>query len=194
MSDLPAEGEHQGAFKGGRPAGLGRLAWVACFSSRLQLAPAYSCLLCCLWPHAPRGCTAQTLSSTPLLALLLLPLDGFALSHFYAPLLHMPPWYSYKTRPWLPPHACPLHVVWWKMLEGHPVMHHGGCMVRLTRLPPSKHVLMLSTPLILKNKNKLRACNKALKTNVSRKCFLTTFILVSPVLFAFISWEQAFPG
>jgi hypothetical protein len=27
----------------------------------------------------------------------------------------------------------------------------------------------------------------ALKTNVSRKIFLTTFMLVSPVLFAFIS-------
>jgi hypothetical protein len=58
------------------------------------------------------------------------------------------------------PHACPLHVVWWKMLEGHPVMHHGACIVKLTHLPPSKHVLMLSTPLILKNKNKLRACNE----------------------------------
>jgi hypothetical protein len=76
-------------------------------------------------------------------------------------------------------------------------MHHGTCMVRLTRLPPSKHVLMLSTPLISKIKNKLRACNefkykfrggfKASKTNVSRKCFPTTFMLVSPVLFAFIS-------
>jgi hypothetical protein len=40
------------------------------------------------------------------------------------------------------------------MLEGHPVMHHGACMVRLTRLPPSKHVLMLSTPLISKIKIK----------------------------------------
>jgi hypothetical protein len=79
------------------------------------------------------------------------------------------------------------------MLEGHPVMHHGACMVELTRLPPSKHVLMLSTPL---NKNKIRATNefkykfreilKALKTNVSREIFLTNFMLVSPVLFAFI--------
>jgi hypothetical protein len=77
------------------------------------------------------------------------------------------------------------------------VMHHGACMVRLTRLPLSKHVLMLSTPLISKIKDKLRACNefkytfrgvfKALKTNVSRKYFLTTFMLVSLVLFAFIS-------
>jgi hypothetical protein len=39
-------------------------------------------------------------------------------------------------------------------------MHHGACMVRLTRLPPSKYVLMLSTPLISKNKNKHRACNE----------------------------------
>jgi hypothetical protein len=36
------------------------------------------------------------------------------------------------------------------MLKGHPMMYHGACMVRLTRLPPSKHALMLSTPLILK--------------------------------------------
>jgi hypothetical protein len=65
------------------------------------------------------------------------------------------------------------------------VMHHGACMVKLIKLPPSKHVLMLSTPLISKNKNKLRACNefkykfrgvfKALKTNVSRKIFSDYF-------------------
>jgi hypothetical protein len=83
------------------------------------------------------------------------------------------------------------------MLGGHPVMYHGVCMVRLTRLPPSKHVLTLGTPLISKIKNKFRAMGelkhkfregfKALKTNVSRKIFLTTFMLVSPVLFAFIS-------
>jgi hypothetical protein len=58
-------------------------------------------------------------------------------------------------------------------------MYHGACMVRLTRLPPSKHVLMLSTPLISKIKNKFKAMGelkhkfregfKALKTNVSRK-------------------------
>jgi hypothetical protein len=44
-----------------------------------------------------------------------------------------------------------------KMLKGHPMMYHGACMVRLTRLPPSKHALMLRTPLILKIKNKIRA-------------------------------------
>jgi hypothetical protein len=41
-----------------------------------------------------------------------------------------------------------------KMLKGHPMMYHGACMVRLTRLPPSKHVLMLSTPLISEKKIK----------------------------------------
>jgi hypothetical protein len=90
-----------------------------------------------------------------------------------------------------------------KMLKGHPMMYHGACIVRLTRLPPSKHVLMLSTPLISKIKNKFRAMGelkhkfrevfKALKTNVSRKISLTTFMLVSPVSFAFISREQTFP-
>jgi hypothetical protein len=94
------------------------------------------------------------------------------------------------------PHACPR--MWFdNMLKGHPMMDHGACMVRLTILPPSKHVLMLSTPLISKIRNKIRVINdfkykfrgvfKALKTNVSRKYFPTTFMLVSPVLFAFIS-------
>jgi hypothetical protein len=55
----------------------------------------------------------------------------------------------------------------------------------LIKLPPSKHVLKLSTPLISKIKNKLRAINelkykfrevfKALKTNVSRKIFSDYF-------------------
>jgi hypothetical protein len=83
------------------------------------------------------------------------------------------------------------------MLEGLPEMHHVACMVRLTRFPPSKHVLMLSTPLISKIKSnfrgmgelkhKFREVFKALNTNVSRKIFLTTFMLVSPLLFASIS-------
>jgi hypothetical protein len=87
---------------------------------------------------------------------------------------------------------------------GHPMMHHGACMVRLTRLPPFKHVLMLSTPLILKIKNNFRAMGelnhkfrevfKALETNVSRKIFPTTFMFVSPVSFASISSEKASPG
>jgi hypothetical protein len=76
-------------------------------------------------------------------------------------------------------------------------MHHGACMICLTRLPSSKHVLRLSTHLISKIKNKLKAINdlkhklrevfKALKTNVNRKYFPTTFMSVSPVLFVFIS-------
>jgi hypothetical protein len=77
------------------------------------------------------------------------------------------------------------------------MMHHGACMIYLTRLPPSKHVLSLSTPLISKIKNNFRAMGeikqkvrevfKPLKINVSRKYFPTTFISISPVLFAFIS-------
>jgi hypothetical protein len=46
-----------------------------------------------------------------------------------------------------------------KMLKGHPMMYHGACMVRLTRLPPSKHALVLSTPLILKIKIKSELLN-----------------------------------
>jgi hypothetical protein len=45
-------------------------------------------------PACSTSCTAQTLSSTPLLALFVLPLDALALSHVHAPLLHllhMPP-------------------------------------------------------------------------------------------------------
>jgi hypothetical protein len=76
-------------------------------------------------------------------------------------------------------------------------MHYGACMIKLTRLPPFKHVLRISTPLIskIKNiframgkfKNKFREVFKPLKTNVSRKYVLISFISVSPVLFAFIS-------
>jgi hypothetical protein len=41
------------------------------------------------------------------------------------------------------------------------MMYHGACMVKLTRLPPSKHVLMLSTTLISKiKKNKFRDVNE----------------------------------
>jgi hypothetical protein len=55
---------------------------------------------------------------------------------------------------------------------------------------------MPSTPLVSKIKkframgeikHKFREGFKALKTNVSRKYFPTTFMLVLPVLFAFIS-------
>jgi hypothetical protein len=76
-------------------------------------------------------------------------------------------------------------------------MHYGACMICLTRLPLSNNVLRLRTPLISKIKNKFRAIDelkhkfrevfKALKTSVSRKYLPTTFMLVSPVFFAFIS-------
>jgi hypothetical protein len=77
------------------------------------------------------------------------------------------------------------------------MVHYGACMINLIRLTPSKHVLRLSTPLILKIKNifeameelkhKFREVFKPLNTNVSRKYFPTTFILVLLVLLAFIS-------
>jgi hypothetical protein len=57
------------------------------------------------------------------------------------------------------------------------MIYHGACMICLTRLAPSKHVLRLSTPLISKIKTKFRAMGelkhkfrevfKPLKTNVS---------------------------
>jgi hypothetical protein len=84
------------------------------------------------------------------------------------------------------------------------MMYYGVCMTNLTRLPPFKHVLRISTPLISKIRNIFRAMGKLkhkyrevfkpLKTNVSRKYVLTSFILVSPVLFAFISSQQTFPA
>jgi hypothetical protein len=61
------------------------------------------------------------------------------------------------------------------------MMHQGACMICLTRLPPSKHVLRLSTPPISKIKNKFRAMAelkhkfrkvfKALKTRFKSKIF-----------------------
>jgi hypothetical protein len=56
-------------------------------TSLLLLAQFFSSALCCF----VTACTFQTFSSTPLLALLLLPLDVFALSHLHAPLPHMHP-------------------------------------------------------------------------------------------------------
>jgi hypothetical protein len=43
-------------------------------------------------------------------------------------------------------------------------------------------------------KHKFREGFKAFKNKCKSKIFPTTFMLVSPVLFAFISWEQAIPG
>jgi hypothetical protein len=40
------------------------------------------------------------------------------------------------------------------------MMHHGACMICLTRLSPSKHILRISTPLISKIKNIFRATGK----------------------------------
>jgi hypothetical protein len=73
---------------GGRPGptGLGGLV--------PSLAPVSSSTLIYFVTFVPAcstGCTAQTLSCTPLLALVVLPLGVFALSHVHAPLLHMAP-------------------------------------------------------------------------------------------------------
>jgi hypothetical protein len=57
------------------------------------------------------------------------------------------------------------------MLEGPPVMHHAACVVKLTQLPLSNHVLMLSTPLILKKiKIKLNS-DLAMSSNIFRGVF-----------------------
>jgi hypothetical protein len=56
-----------------------------------------------------------------------------------------------------------------KDVEGHPVMHHGARMVNLIKLPPSNHVLMLSTPLISKNKINLEL---AMSSNINLEEFL----------------------
>jgi hypothetical protein len=68
---------------------------------------------------------------------------------------------SHATMNFLQSYACcsPMLVLcmlsWWKLLNGHPMMHHG-----VTRLPPSKHVLRLSTPLISQIKINFRAMGK----------------------------------
>jgi hypothetical protein len=92
-SCLPAKEEHRGRGclnRGGRPAWADR--------PRVPLALPILVFLqrdhlhfVTFVPACSTSCTAQTLSSTPLLALLVLPLDAFALSHVHAPLLHMPP-------------------------------------------------------------------------------------------------------
>jgi hypothetical protein len=50
------------------------------------------------------------------------------------------------------------------------VMHHGACMVRLTRLPTSKYVLMLRTPLV----SKIKKINSELlmSSNINLEKFL----------------------
>jgi hypothetical protein len=54
------------------------------------------------------------------------------------------------------------------MLEGHAVMHHGACMVRLTILPPSKHVIMLSNSLI----SKIKKSEILMSSNINLEEFL----------------------
>jgi hypothetical protein len=83
-----------GAFyRAGRPAwadwpGVALAPWLGSFSQHDHLP------FVTFVPTCSTSCTAQTLSSTHLLALLVFPLDALALSHVHAPLLHllhMPP-------------------------------------------------------------------------------------------------------
>jgi hypothetical protein len=90
-SCVPAKDEHRGCFyRGGRPAWADRPGWLPCSPGSAFLQHDDLPFVTFV-PACSTSCTAQTLSSTPLLALLVVPLDAFALSHVHAPLLHMPP-------------------------------------------------------------------------------------------------------
>jgi hypothetical protein len=160
-SYLPVEDGHRGVLfigQAGRhgPTGLGGCVplWLGSFSHQDHLP------FVTFVPACSTSCTAQTLSSTPLLELLVLPLDALSLSHVYAPLLHllyMPPWISCKVMLAAHPMLFLCMWSWWTLLGGHLVMHCGACMINLTRLPPSKHILWLSSPLISKITNNFRS-------------------------------------
>jgi hypothetical protein len=89
---------------------------------------------------ASTSCTAQTLSSTPFLALLVLPLDASCFESCPCSLALLA---SHVTMNFLQRYACcpPMLVLcmwsWWKLLKGHPMVH---AWLTLTRLPPFKYV------------------------------------------------------
>jgi hypothetical protein len=127
------------------PTGLGGLVLpLARLSSSVMISP--------LWLSCQRAALVAPLKlSHPLLCL-------YYWSFHLMPLLWVCPCslVSHATMNFLYSNACYPHMLvlcmwyWWKLLKGHPMMHHGACMICLTRLPPSKHVLRLSTPIILK--------------------------------------------
>jgi hypothetical protein len=186
------------------PAGLGRPTWVAPCPSLARFSSSTIISLCDLCARV--------------LHLLHRP---NALVHSFACIIGPSTWCScfescpcslaslasHATMNFLQSYACcpPMLVLcmwsWWKLLRGHPIIHYGVCKITLTRLPPSKHVLSLSTPLISKIKNNFRAMGalkhkfreifKPLKTNVSRKYVPTTFILVEN-MFPVWSWGHRF--
>jgi hypothetical protein len=198
-------------LKSGRLAGLGRPAWVASFPPWLGFPLAWSSSLCDFC-----ACVLHKLHRPS------------SLIHSFACIIGPSTWClcfescpcsfaSHASMNFLQNKAfCPPMLVicmcpWWKLLEEHPVMHHGACMIYLTRLPPSKHVLRLSTSLISKIKNKFRAIEelkhkfrevfKALKTSVSRNIFWLLLYrshryclpsLVESKLFPAWSWGHRF--
>jgi hypothetical protein len=77
-------------------------------------------------PVCSTSCTAQTLSSTPFLALLVLPLDASCFESCPCSLAQLA---SHVTMNFLQCYACcpPMLVLcmwsWWKLMKGHPMVH-----------------------------------------------------------------------
>jgi hypothetical protein len=125
-SNLLEEDGHRGLKKGwGRPAWADWPRWPASplGSIFLQCTP---CSFVALWPRAPRGCTAQVLSSTLLLAWLILPLDCFCFESLPCSLASHASTRFQQNKALAAPHACPLHVVSEKCWRGIPwwIMEH----------------------------------------------------------------------
>jgi hypothetical protein len=135
-------------WRGGRPAWADRPGWPHA-SPWLGFLQRDDLLFLTFVPACSTSCTTQTLSSTPLLVpstwcLCFESCPSSLASHATMNFLH--------NNACFPPVLALCMWSWWKSLKGHPMMHHGACMIYLTRLPASKHVLRLSTPLISKIK------------------------------------------
>jgi uncharacterized ubiquitin-like protein YukD len=84
------------------------------------------------------------------------------------------------------------------------MMHYGACMINLTRLPPSKHVLWLSTPLISKIKKIISELWESSSINLEKflnhknKCkskIFSDYIYIGLTGIACLHWLRAnFPG
>jgi hypothetical protein len=69
-------------------------------------------------------------------------------------------------------------------------MHHGACMICLTRLSSSKNFLRLSTPLISKIKNKLRSINEL--KHKFREVFKVLKINVKNIFRLLLCWSHRY--